>query len=614
MKQYKAVNPIITISKIKKILGEVGILAKEEYLDNDKFHSCRINIGNSRISPLKIGTNGKGVTFEYSLASGYAEFMERLQNNMLLFAKRFATKDFVKGEELPINYISRLNDENLIFDYYYDKDEVLFSVEELIANCGESLKLLYNFDTMLELSDFLHKKFGNKKSICIPFYSVYDKSVTYAPIELFLSATGSNGMASGNTPIEAILQGICELFERYAISNIHNLELAPPSIPIDFFKGKPVYEKLEYLITKTKYRLIIKDCSLGKGLPVIGVIIIDPVKQRYNFKLASDFVPEIALERCLNELYQGVKYFKSIPFKLYTLSEISKLNGENSLHINLERIFVNGSGFWPMDIFSNDFSYDFTPYPKGLGESNECDLKYAVDLIKKLQFNIYVRDNSFLGFPTYYIVIPGMSQMVSDRKADGTDSYYDKIKDIRNLGNVDKIMADNLSQLIHKNYDLIKLRGKDYTKNYIYNIDPDLLDLDIELLEFMLFFFLGNFKQALYYLSIFLTGKDPCVYNYYYAIHDFVEMLYVKNTDTILIREILNRKYNEELASELFADFSNPEMIFQYYNFPKGFDLSMKEFEETCALFPVLRIEKKIEQYAKQHNINQNNLREIFEL
>lgn len=32
----------------------------------------------------EIGTNGKGVTKEYALASAYAEFMERLQSNFLL--------------------------------------------------------------------------------------------------------------------------------------------------------------------------------------------------------------------------------------------------------------------------------------------------------------------------------------------------------------------------------------------------------------------------------------------------------------------------------------------------------------------------------------------------
>lgn len=610
MKEYKAVSPLDTISKIKEILSNIGILSKEEYIDNENFYSCRVNIGNSRISPLKIGTNGKGASFEYSLASGYAEFMERLQNNMLLFAKRFATKDFISSEELPQKYINRLKEESLLFDYLYDREERLMSIEEVVNKYGESIRLLFNFDTLQELSIYLHKRFDQNKCICVPFYSVLEDIVIYAPIGLFLTTTGSNGMASGNTAIEAILQGLCEIFERYAISSIHNESLTPPTIPFDFFKGRPVYDKLKYLEEKFNYKLIIKDCSLNKGLPVIGVIIIDTNKQRYNFKLASDFVPEFALERCLNELYQGVRYFKSVPFKLYTLTEISELNGNNSLHINLERIFVNGSGYWPMSIFSNDFSYDFFPYEITLGKSNEIDLKYSIDLIRELDFNIYIRDNSFFGFPTYYIVIPGMSQIISDRKADSESSFYDKIQKIRYLGNINEHIAKELSQFIHDNYHLINLRDKNYSKHYIYTTDPDLLDLELELLMFMLCFYVNNYTQALLYLSLFLKDKDTYVFQYYYAVYDFVDMYFVKQSDTILIREILDKKYNVELCAELFSDFSNPKMVFQYYDFPDGLDLSFKEYSETCALFPILRIEKAIEKYSQ--SINQENLRGVF--
>lgn len=81
MKKYKIVSPYKTVGSIKSILNDIGILTREEYFGNNQFHSCRISIGNSDISSLNIGSNGKGRSFEYSLASGYAEFMERLQNN-----------------------------------------------------------------------------------------------------------------------------------------------------------------------------------------------------------------------------------------------------------------------------------------------------------------------------------------------------------------------------------------------------------------------------------------------------------------------------------------------------------------------------------------------------
>lgn len=77
MKKYKAEAPICTIGKIRKILSDIGILLLEQHLIHDNFSSCRVTFGNNGLDKLNIGTNGKGRTFEYSLASGYAEFMER---------------------------------------------------------------------------------------------------------------------------------------------------------------------------------------------------------------------------------------------------------------------------------------------------------------------------------------------------------------------------------------------------------------------------------------------------------------------------------------------------------------------------------------------------------
>lgn len=108
-KKYKATNPVSTVTRIKGILGKLGILTSESYVESPKFYSCRITVGNGKIRDLNIGTNGKGSTFEYSLASGYAEFMERLQNNMLLFARRFATEEFLNSGKSDPSFKSTYN-------------------------------------------------------------------------------------------------------------------------------------------------------------------------------------------------------------------------------------------------------------------------------------------------------------------------------------------------------------------------------------------------------------------------------------------------------------------------------------------------------------------------
>ena len=86
MKKYKKYLPTQTIHLLRGILNNLGVILYERHMIHKDFYSCRVTLGNDGLIPLNIGTNGKGRNFEYSMASGYAEFIERLQNRLLLNA------------------------------------------------------------------------------------------------------------------------------------------------------------------------------------------------------------------------------------------------------------------------------------------------------------------------------------------------------------------------------------------------------------------------------------------------------------------------------------------------------------------------------------------------
>ena len=170
-------------------------------------------------------------------------------------------------------------------------------------------------------------------------------------------------------------------------------------------------------IEKKGYEIIIKDCSLGKGLPVYGAIIIDKQNHLYNFKLGSDFVPYIAVDRCLNEAYQSTKGFIGLPIDFsWTNNQKNTLN-EEVVNSNYHRILESSSGIWPLSIFSPIPSYEYTGENPTWGISNDSDLQYCFNIVEQLGFNIYIRNNSITDFPTYYIIIPGMNQVLFSRKA-----------------------------------------------------------------------------------------------------------------------------------------------------------------------------------------------------
>jgi ribosomal protein S12 methylthiotransferase accessory factor len=117
---------------------------------------------------------------------------------------------------------------------------------------------LYNVEEKDYLLYFCKEILQINHCLMVPVYSVFDDKEILFPITLAFLSASSNGMCAGNSNKESILQGFCEIFERYAAAEIYYKNLTPPTIPLDEFKNTPVYEKAKYIIDKMGYNLIIK--------------------------------------------------------------------------------------------------------------------------------------------------------------------------------------------------------------------------------------------------------------------------------------------------------------------------------------------------------------------
>ena len=76
---------------------------------------------------------------------------------------------------------------------------------------------------------------------------------------------------------------------------------------------------------------------------------------------------------------------------------------------DLEKFFQDGTGVFTSAIFDTKESYLFN-------ESTFCDsqdynsgCKYLIKLIESLEAKVFIRDTSFLGFPSFYIYVPKLS-------------------------------------------------------------------------------------------------------------------------------------------------------------------------------------------------------------
>ena len=141
-----------------------------------------------------------------------------------------------------------------------------------------------------------------------PFFCVNTRTIEYHPTDLRVQIYTSNGSAAGNTPEEAIVQGISVeggLFVPSEIPVILVEDISVPEIPDEVLqKYSASYEIITFL-RNNGFKVSVKDCSLGTKYPVICLSCIDKSTGRYHDHFGAYPIFEIALERALTETFQG---------------------------------------------------------------------------------------------------------------------------------------------------------------------------------------------------------------------------------------------------------------------------------------------------------------------
>lgn len=424
-KQYKNRKPKDTIATIQKILKEIlGINVYERVFQerNGLFYSCRMILDNGDwLRSVNIGTNGKGMTEDYSRASAYGELMERLQNfNVLMRYQYFGTCPFLEKykEDYPMFY-EQVMEANTALPYLFAHDEKIITDDSLLKETINGFVNSVDNEQLFELTKGMEHYY-------VPYFSVKDKQMVMLPFDITYNNISTNGLCAGNTPKEAMIEGLSEIFERYVIRQIYFENLSLPRIPRGYFEGNEILKRLEELEKKEHYMVDIVDCSLGMGIPAVGVVILTEDKKEYQFHMGVDPSPITALERSMTELFQGrnaIK-FKSFDNELQTRLNSNIAQKEYEMH----KTNSVSTGNYPMAFFDRKPSYTFTGFDKKFGYSDDSDLQLMVELVERLGFQLFVRDNSFLGFPAYSFYIPGMSELHNTHSLNYFQTTYEQFQ------------------------------------------------------------------------------------------------------------------------------------------------------------------------------------------
>ncbi|MBQ7886590.1 MAG: YcaO-like family protein [Clostridia bacterium] len=432
----KEADPLDTVEKARRILKELGIDTEETWkkrtvADGAKSHAFSVRL---HADTLGMSTNGKGSDRSYALASAYGEFMERLQNMFLLPLDRVSREALCEGgfslfpdeRLLAPNEVCQAKDafsQGIVMDYYRGS---------FLLACGQK-------EQMQVIADYKNGRLSaDEKLIAWPFYSVKEDRVM-GIWQNYIWMQGSNGMCAGNTPQEALVQGFSEIFERYAIAEILCGNAVPPDIPQEEYLR---YDVIRALIDEIEamgpYRILVKDCSLGKELPVCAALLMDTAKQRYRASFGSHPSRPVAIERCLTELLQGYDPADSRESDA-RLIPISRDCAKIDPYVNLLNMYSNGMGVSPYGFFADPPTYACAPAWDVSGEDNLQMLRRYVSLALILSDDVLIRDVSYLGFPAYMILLPGVSHPRVTRQILRRKNAFASLSDLRQYrGNRDE--------------------------------------------------------------------------------------------------------------------------------------------------------------------------------
>lgn len=259
----------------------------------------------------------------------------------------------------------------------------------------------------------------------------------------------SSGTASGKTLEQAKCNGILEIIERYCVGLILLEQKKCPTIDDTILNEKN--RRFIALLKRDGIKVYIKDMSLNKSLPTIG-LLCDYGEKGLHLHVGSATCIDKAFERCFTELFQ----VDGIEHKLMSKerAHIKRIEQLYRVFPQLEKL-MSKTAYYAINYVKNSFISDkllqflledngnFTPWDY-TANCEEEETEKLLSLLKENDCHTFCLDYSWLGFPTLFIVIPELHLGYNEILYESSRLVNFKKKI---LCNFDKINKDDLAIL-----------------------------------------------------------------------------------------------------------------------------------------------------------------------
>jgi len=309
---------------------------------------------------------GKGRDSIYAKASALMECIER--SSCFYFLKNLKSFKEIDYEHLNVEKISI--------------SKMLKAIPKIYGYCKNDKFLL----SILKKTPFTWRR----------VYSLSEKRSFFFPHEWFMAT--STGYAAGNTLEEAILQGLCEVIERYTITKLTMTKQDIPSIDIRTINDS-VARRLISKFYLAGIKLFIKDFTMGLGIPTVCVLAHDPKgpkSVRIFCAAGTSLNRDVALIRALTEVAQHRAAHLASDSKKYPGQ-----TGEFPLYVNLKEAGA---------LARHEKCIPFSKLPTHCNKDFKEEIDFTLRKLKKIGAEGVVTDvtHPILRMPVVIVNIIGM--------------------------------------------------------------------------------------------------------------------------------------------------------------------------------------------------------------
>ena len=335
--------------------------------------------------------NGKGATELAARASALGEFFERLGTH-------YFWTHFYLGQTRA----------NRPFVHYPQERWFMPEADGSwpAGMLNPELHAFYNPEGEIDAEVLVDLNSGHiERGICtLPYTRLRDGAQTFIPVNIIGNLYVSNGMAAGNTLMEARSQALSEIFERHIKYRIISEGLCLPEVPVDVIARFPGIAAGIAGLRKAGFGIMVRDASLGGKYPVMNVTLLHPKDQGIFASFGAHPRFEIALERALTELLQGraLDTLEGFPAPGFDMDEINAV-------ANLEIHFVDSSGVISWDFLGATPDFEFADW--NFSSSTAEDYAWLCQAVAAEGRDLYIADFEEQGAYSCRILVPGMSEI-----------------------------------------------------------------------------------------------------------------------------------------------------------------------------------------------------------